>query len=152
MISNQVGEPWVSIERLINRWGKNRVMPKRVIQSPKLPKPGGPYSVAVESGGFVFVSGQVALDRATGEVSGKSVAEQTRTVLENIKTILEEAGLSLRDAVKVNVYLSDIQHFNEMNEVYRQYFPESQPARTTVQATLAKKEYLIEVDVIAHRG
>ncbi|PSN83975.1 hypothetical protein B9P99_01195 [Candidatus Marsarchaeota G1 archaeon OSP_B] len=127
-------------------------MPKKVVQSQKFPKPVGPYSVVTEAGGFVFVSGQVALDRATGQVSGKSVAEQTRTILENIKLILEECGASLKDVVKANVYLADISTFNEMNEVYKQYFPENPPARTTVQATLAKKEYLVEIDVIAYKG
>lgn len=124
-------------------------MEKKIIRSERFPKPAGPYSIAVEAGGLVFVSGQVSQDASTGKIVGSTVAEQTERVLTNLKAILEEAGSSLDKVVKVTVFLSDISAFAEMNSVYARFFPKDQPARTTVQGLLAKKEYLVEIDAVA---
>jgi 2-iminobutanoate/2-iminopropanoate deaminase len=125
-------------------------MVKEIVTSNKAPKPLGPYSQAVKVGNFLFISGQVAVKPDTGKVV-KGIKEQTKQVLENIKGILEAANYSLSDIVNVNVYLSDMNLFKEMNEVYSQYFPENQPARTTVGVKLAKDEMLIEISVIAYK-
>lgn len=124
---------------------------RTVVKSPNLPPPSGPYSPGIKAGGFVFVSGQVAVDPRTGQVVGKTVEEQTERVLENVKTIIESAGASLKDVVKVSVYLADIGNFDKMNSVYRKYFPEEPPTRTTVQAGMARKEFLVEIDAIAYK-
>jgi len=112
-------------------------------------KPGAPYARAVKANGFLFVSGNVAVDPATGKVPEGAIKEQTRQVLENLKAAVEGAGSSLADVVKVNVYLVNVADFGGMNEVYKEYFPEP-PARTTVSnSVLARPEYLVEIDLIA---
>jgi len=126
-------------------------MEKKIVKSERFPKPAGPYSIAVEAGGLIFVSGQVSQDPSTGKIVGSTVAEQTEQVLTNLKTILEESGSSIEKVVKVTVFLSDISTFAEMNSVYTKFFPKDQPARTTVQGLLAKKEYLVEIDAVAVR-
>jgi 2-iminobutanoate/2-iminopropanoate deaminase len=113
------------------------------------PKPIGPYSQAIKSNGFVFVSGQVALDPQTGEFTGSEVKQQTERVLENLKAILEAAGVSLNHVVKTTVFLKDMNDFAAMNEVYARYFVAAPPARSTVQAARLPKDALVEIDVIA---
>lgn len=111
-------------------------------------EPGAPYARAVKSNGFLFVSGNVGLDPETGSVVEGDIRAQTRQTLENLKAVVESLGSSLDDAVKVQVYLIDIDDFPDMNEVYKEYFPEP-PARTTVGiSALARPEYLIEIDII----
>ncbi len=122
-------------------------MSRRVVFSSKAPRPVGPYSQAIVSGGFVFVSGQIPVDPSTGELVD-DIKEATELVLENIKVILEEAGSSMDRVVKVTVYLSDLSEFSVFNEVYSRYFPEDPPARSTLQAKLPKEAKLM-VDVIA---
>lgn len=109
----------------------------------------GPYSQAIKANGFVFVSGQVALDPRTGQLVGEDVKAQTRRVLENIKAILEASGSSLDKVVKATVYLKDLNYFNQMNEIYGEYFKENPPARATVQVSRLPREALVEIDVIA---
>jgi 2-iminobutanoate/2-iminopropanoate deaminase len=114
-----------------------------------LGKPGAPYAKAVKAGGFLFVSGNVAVDPETGKVPEGGIKEQTRQVLENLKATVEGLGSSLADVVKVNVYLVDVQDFGGMNEVYQEYFPEP-PTRTTVGINeLAREEFLVEIDLMA---
>ncbi|MFA4016548.1 MAG: hypothetical protein RUDDFDWM_001658 [Candidatus Fervidibacterota bacterium] len=122
---------------------------KEVIVSENAPKPVGPYSPAIRVGDFVFVSGQGAIDPQTGKLVGETIEEQTRRTLENIRALLEAAGASMADCVKVTVHLADINMFSRFNAVYSEYFPDPKPARTTVQSTLLPG-MLVEIDVIAY--
>lgn len=122
---------------------------KQVILTDRGPKPIGPYSQAVRSNGFLFVSGQVALDPKTGEFVGSDARQQTERVLENLKAILEAGGSSLSHVVKATVFLKDMNDFAAMNETYARYFTAAPPARSTVQAARLPKDALVEIDVIA---
>ncbi|RLE81661.1 MAG: deaminase [Thermoprotei archaeon] len=126
-------------------------MAKKVVFTEKAPKPIGPYSQAIKVGPFLFGSGQIALDPETGEVVKGGIREQTRRVLENIKAVLEEAGFSLNDVVKVTVFIKDLSLFNEFNEEYGKYFGDKPPARTTVEVAQLPKGVLLEVDFIAYK-
>jgi 2-iminobutanoate/2-iminopropanoate deaminase len=126
-------------------------MPKQVPRLPSAPAPLAPYSVATEANGFVFVSGQVAID-PTGGAIPVAVADQTRLILDNIGGILSDLGLSYGDVVKATLFLTDIADFNAVNEVYRTFFPTDPPARSTFQvAALPKPEFKIEIEVVAAR-
>ncbi len=116
------------------------------------PNPQGPYSHAVKAGGFVYVSGQAALDPTTSKPIHGTVAEETRRTLENLKEILEAAGASLEDVVKCSVFLADIRDFAAMNAVYAEYFDAAKPARTTVQAVLPAAGLKVEIDCVAYVG
>jgi 2-iminobutanoate/2-iminopropanoate deaminase len=124
-------------------------MPTRqVIRSENAPKPGGPYSHAiVAEGQFVFVAGQVGTDPKTGKLP-EGIAAQTEQALRNLKSILESAGTTLENVVRVGVYLRDIDNFSAMNKVYETFFPKNPPARSTIEAKLAG-EFLVEIDCIA---
>ena len=124
-------------------------MHKETIISDKLPAPKGPYSPAIRANGFIFVSGQGPIGPKTGEVNRGDIKEQTRLVLENIRALLEAAGSSIEKVVKSNVYLSDIEDFAAMNEVYAAFFPSSPPARTTIQAAALPLGIGVEIDVVA---
>lgn len=122
---------------------------KDVILTERGPKPIGPYSQAIKSNGFVFISGQIALDPRTTEMVGTDVRQQTERVIENLKGILEASGTSFHRAVKTTVYLKDMNDFAAMNEVYARYFHAAAPARTTIQAAGLPKDALVEIDLIA---
>ena len=122
---------------------------KQVILTDRGPKPIGPYSQAVRTNGFLFVSGQVALDPKSGELVGADVRQQTERALDNLKAILEAAGVSLSHVVKTTVFLKDMNDFAAMNEIYARYFTAAPPARSTVQAARLPKDALVEIDVIA---
>ena len=122
---------------------------KQVILTDRGPKPIGPYSQAVRSNGFLFVSGQVALDPKSGEFVGTDIRQQTERTLQNLKAILEAAGVSLSHVVKTTVFLKDMNDFTAMNETYARYFTAAPPARSTVQAARLPKDALVEIDVIA---
>ncbi len=122
---------------------------KEVVTTDRGPKPIGPYSQAVKANGFLFVSGQVALDPKTGEMTGNDIRQQTERVLENVKGILEAAGSNLHHVVKTTVFLKDMNEFPAMNEVYARYFTAAPPARSTVQAARLPKDALVEIEVIA---
>lgn len=122
---------------------------KEVVLTSRGPKPIGPYSQAIKSNGFLFVSGQVALDPQSGEFVGTDVRQQTERVLENLKAILEAAGSSLKHVVKTTVFLKEMNDFPAMNETYAKYFPATPPARSTIQAARLPKDALVEIDVIA---
>src|SRR3972149_1602367 len=108
-----------------------------------------PLSAGVKSGDLLFVSGQLALDKK-GNLAGKGdVKKQTEQALRNVEEILVAGGSSLEKALKVTVYLADISQFSAMNEVYRTFFKDKYPARTTVQSKLSRDEYLIEIDAVA---
>jgi len=114
------------------------------------PQPGGAYSSGLRVGDFVFVSGQTAIDPATGQLVGDTIEEQTARVLENVKAILEAGGATMADAVKVIAHLSDLALFDRYNRVYATYFPDPKPTRTTVGSQL--KGFMVEIDVIAYTG
>jgi 2-iminobutanoate/2-iminopropanoate deaminase len=120
-----------------------------VVLTDRGPKPIGPYSQAVRTNGFLFVSGQVALDPKTGEMTGADIRPQTERVFENIKGILEAAGSNLHHVVKTTVFLKDMNDFSTMNEVYAKYFTTAPPARSTVQVARLPKDALVEIEVIA---
>jgi 2-iminobutanoate/2-iminopropanoate deaminase len=122
---------------------------KDIVLTDRGPKPIGPYSQAIKSNGFVFISGQVALDPGTGEFVGGDVRRQTERVLENLKAILEASGVSLNHVVKTTVFLKDMNDFAAVNEVYARYFTAAPPARSTVQAARLPKDALVEIDLIA---
>ena len=114
--------------------------------------PSAPYSPAVVENGFVFVSGQGPLDPKTGEYVKGDIKSETRQVFENIKSILEAAGTSMENVVKVNVYLRDINDFGSMNEVYKTVFTSPFPARTTIQAGALPGGIAVEIECIARKG
>jgi len=120
---------------------------RKVVRSSDVPQPRGPYSPAIVADGFVFVAGQACVNPQTNEMEYGDVQSETRRTLQNIRTILEAAGSSLKEVVRVGVFLADMNDFAAMNEVYKQFFPENPPARTTVGAQLPKIK--VEIDCIA---
>jgi 2-iminobutanoate/2-iminopropanoate deaminase len=122
---------------------------KDIVLTDRGPKPIGPYSQAVKSSGFLFASGQVALDPPSNEFVAGDIRQQTERVMENIKGILEAGGVHLNHVVKTTVFLKDINDFAAMNEVYGKYFAAASPARTTVQVSRLPKDALVEIEVIA---
>ena len=124
-------------------------MSKEIIQSSKVPAPIGPYSQAVIANGFLFASGQLAFDPATGELVLTDIQAETRQVMENIKAILEEAKLSFAHVVKTTIFLSDMQLFAQVNEVYGSYFTANFPARETVAVKTLPRNVNIEVSITA---
>jgi 2-iminobutanoate/2-iminopropanoate deaminase len=113
------------------------------------PKAIGPYSQAIRANGFVFLSGQIALDPKTQQIVEGGVAMQTERVLENLKAIVEAAGSSMQHVVKTTVYLVDMNEFAEMNEIYARYFTSHPPARSTVQVSRLPRDVRVEIDLIA---
>jgi 2-iminobutanoate/2-iminopropanoate deaminase len=120
-----------------------------VIATDAGPKAIGPYSQAIRSNGFVFVSGQVAIDPANQQVIQGDVAAQTERVMKNLSAILDAAGSGLEQVVKSTVFLKNMGDFGAMNEVYGRYFSSAPPARSTVEVARLPKDVLVEIDVIA---
>ena len=118
---------------------------------PGAPKPRGPYTPVIRAGDFVFVSGMGPVDPATDRMSYGHIQHQTRLTLTSIKRLLEAAGASLADVVKVQVFLKDANDFQNMNEVYREFFDSQRPTRTTVAAVFVDPVMKIEIDCIAYR-
>jgi 2-iminobutanoate/2-iminopropanoate deaminase len=127
--------------------GKRKML--KVVSTEQAPKALGPYSQAVKANGFVFVSGQIPIDPASGEILRSSMTEQTNQVLRNISNILKEAGSSLDNVVKTTVYLKDMNDFDEMNKTYSEHFSSTKPARATVQVGRLPKDVSVEIDAIA---
>ena len=123
---------------------------KKTVLSSTAPKPLGPYSQAVQAGNFLFVSGQLAIDPKEGKIVAKDITLQTRQVMENIKSILDAAGFSLKDAVQSTVYLSSMLLFEEFNREYAKFFESDFPSRATVGVEL-KAGALVEVSVVAYK-
>ena len=121
----------------------------KAINSDKAPKAIGPYSQAIQANGFVFASGQLPIDPATGSFPEGGVKEQTRQSILNAQAILKQAGLDLCDVVKKTVYLADMNDFAVMNEVYAQFFSEPFPARSAIAVKTLPKQALVEVECIA---
>lgn len=124
-------------------------MPREIVKTDAAPQAIGPYSQAIKANGFLFLSGQIALDPRTGQMVGEDIKTQTKRVMGNIKAVLEAAGSSLEKVVKCGVFLKNMNDFGPMNEEYGSYFKELPPARTTVQVAKLPRDALIEVDVIA---
>lgn len=122
---------------------------REVISTKDAPQAIGPYSQAIKAGGFVFASGQVAIDPATQQVISGDVAAQTDRVLKNISSILKAAGSGLEKVVRSTVFLKNMSDFAAMNEVYGRYFSSAPPARSTVEAARLPKDVLVEIDVIS---
>jgi 2-iminobutanoate/2-iminopropanoate deaminase len=124
----------------------------KFIHTPEAPEALGPYSQAVVAGEWVFASGQIPIDPATGELIDGGISEQTDRVLKNLAAVLQKAGISLNRVVKTTVYLADMGTFGEMNEVYAEHFGDHRPARATVQAGALPKRVGVEIDAIARFG
>jgi len=122
---------------------------KEIISTEKGPKAIGPYSQAVRANGFIYISGQGAIDPATGALVAGGIAKETARALDNLKAIVEAGGSSLDHAVKVTVFLKDMNDFAAMNEVYTRYFPKNKPARTTVEVARLPLDLRVEIDLIA---
>ncbi len=121
------------------------------INSTKAPSAIGPYSQAVDKDGFIFVSGQLPIDETTGSFAGEDIASQARQSLQNIKYILEEAGLEMKDISKTTILLKNIEDFAVVNEIYGQFFSAPYPARATYEVARLPKDALIEIEAIAKR-
>lgn len=122
---------------------------KTIINTDNAPAPIGPYSQAVAAGGFVFVSGQIALNPATGALVTDDIKTETTQVMENIKAILTEAGIDFSNIIKTSIFLMDMQNFAQVNEVYGTYFKDNFPARETVQVAGLPKGVNVEITVTA---
>ena len=120
-----------------------------VVLTDRGPKPIGPYSQAIRANGLLFISGQVALDPKTGEMTEADIRKQTERVLENVRGIVEAAGSKMNHIVKTTVFLKDMNDFGTMNEVYGGYFTSTPPARSTVQVSRLPKDAPVEIEVIA---
>ena len=127
-------------------------MSREIISTDTAPRAIGPYSQAIRAGGFLFLSGQIALDPHTGQLVGSDIKQQTRQVLANVKAVLQAAGSSLARVVKCTVVLADMNDFGAMNEEYGSFFQEEPPARTTVAVSRLPRGALVEIDVIALAG
>ena len=119
------------------------------IKSPNIPLPVGPFSQAVKHNGFLYISGQISVNPKTGEIEKTDIAGQTRRILENMKILLEDAGTSMNDVIKCTIFLSSLDDFNKMNEVYGQFFKENPPARVTVGVNEIYAGLSIEMDAVA---
>ncbi|MDR0799160.1 MAG: RidA family protein [Dysgonamonadaceae bacterium] len=124
---------------------------KQVIFSKQAPAAIGPYSQAIQAGNFVFLSGQLGLDPATGEFVAGAIAEQTQQIFKNIQAVLSEAGFNLSHVVKTTVFLADMTDFAAMNEVYAQHFEAPYPARSAVAVKTLPKNALVEIEVTAFK-
>ena len=122
---------------------------KEIISTPNAPAAIGPYSQAVRAGSLLFVSGQIPLDPASGQLVENTIQAQAARSLENLKAILTQAGGTLDNVVKATVFLKDMEDFVEMNRVYKTYFPENCPARSAVQVARLPKDVLVEIEAIA---
>jgi 2-iminobutanoate/2-iminopropanoate deaminase len=122
------------------------------VSTPDAPGAIGPYSQAIKVDGWLFVSGQIPIDPATGAIITGAIGDQTHRVLKNLGAILSAAGASYRHVVKTTVYLADMSEFAAMNEVYGSYFPAPAPARATIQAARLPRDVRVEIDLIARIG
>lgn len=124
---------------------------RNVVSAPQAPKALGPYSVAIQTDGFVFCSGQTGIDPATGNLVAADVEAQARQVLTNLQNVLEAAGTSLEKVVKTTVFLRDMADFAKMNAIYAEFFPSTPPARSTIAVAGLPKNALVEIEATALR-
>jgi len=126
-------------------------MKREIVTADLAPKAIGPYSQAIkcECSGLMFCSGQIAINPQTGELVGPDISAQTQKVLENLKAVLEAAGLGLENVVKTNVFLDNMDDFNAMNEIYSKFFTDNPPARAAVEVSRLPKNVKVEIEAIA---
>jgi 2-iminobutanoate/2-iminopropanoate deaminase len=124
-------------------------MSKTIINTAGAPEPIGPYSQAVKAGGFLFLSGQIALVPGTTEIRNSNITEETRQVMENLKSVLAEAGIDFSNVVKTSIFLKDMSFFGEVNAEYGKYFEKDFPARETVAVKTLPKDVNVEISMIA---
>ena len=124
-------------------------MEKQIINTTGAPAPIGPYNQAVRMGDFLFVSGQIPMDAATGTIVQSGIQDETEKVMENLAAILKEAGMDFSHVVKSTIFITDMGQFAQINEVYGKYFPANAPARETVQVAALPKAVNVEISVIA---
>ncbi|MBP8637993.1 MAG: RidA family protein [Dictyoglomi bacterium] len=124
---------------------------KKVISTDKAPKAIGPYSQAIDAGNFIFISGQIPVDPVTGEIKS-DIKGATVQIMENIKAILENAGLNLSSVIKTTVFLTDMEDFKEFNSVYGSFFEKDPPARSTVAVEELPRGVRIEIEAVAYKG
>lgn len=122
---------------------------KEIINSPKAPAPIGPYSQAIKHGNTLYVSGQISIDQSTGNLIEGSIEEETEQVMKNMGYILEEVGLTFEHVLKCSIFVSNMDNFARINEVYGKYFPQNPPARETVEVSKLPKGVNVEVSCIA---
>ena len=123
---------------------------KKIVNTSNAPKPIGPYNQAVISGNLMFMSGQIAFDPSNGKLLIEEIQAETKQVMENLKSILDEAGLSFKNVIKTSIFLSDMNNFQQVNEVYGSYFSdEDAPARETVEVSRLPKDVNVEISMIA---
>jgi 2-iminobutanoate/2-iminopropanoate deaminase len=127
-------------------------MGKKIIKTADAPQAIGPYSQAIEAGGFVFVSGQIPIDPKTGTVVQEDIKSQAKLIMENARAILASAGCGMPDVVKSTIYLKNMADFAAVNEVYGGFFPSAAPARATVEVSRLPKDVSLEMDFIAWKG
>lgn len=126
-------------------------MNKTVIYSPKAPEPIGPYSQAIQAGDMLFVSGQIAIDRTSGNLIIDNIEKETEQVMKNLDAVLGAAGLTFSHVVKCSIFLKDMSAFPKVNEVYGQFFTNEPPARETVEVSRLPKDVNVEISCIALR-
>lgn len=124
-------------------------MEKKIITTKNAPAPIGPYNQAVLVNGTVYISGQICIDPASGNLKNKDLQEETHQVMQNLKSILQEAGMSFSHVVKTTIFLTDMNRFSEVNEIYGKYFDGDFPARETVQVSALPKFVNVEISMIA---
>jgi 2-iminobutanoate/2-iminopropanoate deaminase len=124
-------------------------MSKSIVYSPQAPEPIGPYSQAVQSGTMLFVSGQIAIDRVSGNLITGSIPDETHQVMKNLEAVLKAAGMDFTHVVKCSIFLKDMSSFAAMNEVYGEYFKTNPPARETVEVSRLPKDVNVEISCIA---
>jgi len=124
-------------------------MDRKIVSTARAPKAIGPYSQGIEAGGFIFCSGQIPLDPQTGQLIEGDISVQTKRILDNLDAVLRAAGSSLAGAVKITVYLTDLGHFEALNRVMAERFPQEPPARAVVQVSALPKNASVEMDLIA---
>ena len=124
-------------------------MEKTIINTKNAPAPIGPYNQAVVINGTVYISGQICIDPATGNLKNKDIQEETHQVMQNLKSILQEAGISFSHVVKTTIFITDMNQFSSINEIYGKYFDGDFPARETVQVSTLPKFVNVEISMIA---
>jgi 2-iminobutanoate/2-iminopropanoate deaminase len=132
---------------------KEKIVDKKTVFSPEAPAPIGPYSQAVSAGGFLWCSGAIPLDPATGDVVGSSAAEQAEQVMKNLLAVLHAGGADFSKVVRCGIFLADLADFASVNEVYGRFFPEGQaPARSTIEVGRLPRDVKVEIDAVAWIG
>ena len=127
----------------------NNERKKEILKSKRLPQPVGPYSIGTRANNFLFISGQLGIDPVSNQLVQGGIEAQVRQALENLKSLIVDAGCKLSDVVKTTVFLKDINHFSSMNKVYAEFFNQDPPARSAVQVAALPKDGLVEIEAIA---